>query len=94
MGTTLLDKYSLLHFAVGIVAYFWSVGFWQFAALHTGFEFVENTSTGMKFINDYFTWWPGGKDRADNLVNQVGDTLSAMAGWAFARYQDSVFDRT
>ena len=89
MGTGFVDRYSLLHFAVGIVAYFWNIGIWQFTIFHTGFEFLENTTVGMGVINKYFTtWWPGGKDGPDTLLNQLGDTLSAMAGWYFAKLQD------
>ena len=40
MGYQLFDKYTYLHFAMGIVAYFWNI-------LHTIFEIVENTQMGM-----------------------------------------------
>ena len=55
MGNALLDQYSLLHFATGIVAYFWDVEFIMWTIMHIGFELVENTSQGMKFINNYLT---------------------------------------
>ena len=84
MGKTLLDEYSLLHFSVGVIAKQWSMDFWIFFILHTLFEFLENTKTGMWLINNYFTMWPGGKNYADSIINRVGDTISAAAGWLAA----------
>lgn len=81
MGKLLFDQYTLLHFAVGVVAYFWNVGFWMFMILHTIFEIVENTELGMGIINKYITFWPGGKPEPNNIVNRVGDTLGAGLGW-------------
>ncbi len=84
MGRQLTDAYSLLHFAVGVVARHWSVGFLLWMIVHTVFEIVENTKQGMDFINKYITWWPGGKDYADTLLNNLGDTVYAAAGWVAA----------
>ncbi len=84
MGTTLLDEYSLLHFATGIIARHWAVGFWLFVLIHSVFEYLENTPTGMRFITTYFTLWPGGKSSPDTLLNQVGDTITAGLGWLAA----------
>lgn len=82
MGNGWIDQYSLLHFSVGVVAYFWSMSFIVLILLHTLFEFVENTKVGMNLINTYFTqWWPGGKNFADSLENRISDTLFSGAGW-------------
>lgn len=81
MGQRFVDQYSLLHFAVGIVAYFFGVEWAPFLIVHALFEWVENTPTGMFIINTYLPGWPGGKPVADSVINRVGDTLFAMAGW-------------
>jgi hypothetical protein len=82
MGNKWIDQYSLLHFSVGVVAYFWSMSFIVLILLHTLFEFVENTKVGMNFINTYFTRrWPGGKEFSDSLENRISDTLFSGAGW-------------
>ena len=82
MGNRWIDQYSLLHFSVGVVAYFWSMSFIVLILLHTLFEFVENTNVGMNFINTYFTrWWPGGKEFSDSIENSISDTLFSGAGW-------------
>ena len=88
MGNQILDQYSLLHFATGVVAYFWGVPalFWFLG--HAAFELGENTEVGMKFINQTLTWWPGGKPRADSPINIVGDNIAAMCGWFTASYVD------
>ena len=84
MGTKLFDNFSLLHFAVGIVAFYWNISIIWTLIGHVIFEFSENTKIGMKFINDWIKMWPGGKDHPDSFINMVGDTVSAGLGWGFA----------
>ena len=92
MGLGVFDKYSLLHFAVGIVAYFWSISLLLLIIIHILFEYIENTQWGMKLINSYFKrWWPGGKTHPDNLINQTSDTLFSIFGWLVANYLDKVY---
>nr|QBK86912.1 MAG: hypothetical protein LCMAC103_02500 [Marseillevirus LCMAC103] len=83
MGAEMFDQFSLLHFAVGVVAYFWGVGFWLFLALHILFEWAENTATGMQFIRA-LPLWPGGKSAPDTGANRAGDVLAGQLGWAAA----------
>ena len=92
MGLRAFDQYSLLHFAVGIVAYFWSISFLITVVVHILFEFIENTPVGMNLINTYFTqWWPGGKTYPDNLLNKTSDTLFTGIGWITAKYLDDLY---
>lgn len=95
MGVNFTDKYSLLHFSVGVVTYFWSVPLLFAFILHSIFEYGENTKTGMKIINDFFVnrnyekynipfTWPGGKDKPDSLINILGDTFYFIAGWVLS----------
>lgn len=90
MGIYLFDQYSLLHFASGVIAYFFGINWVVWFLLHSLFEFIENTNMGMIFINNYLTFWPGGKPYPDSFLNNIGDTISAMAGWALAKYFDKV----
>jgi len=84
MGATLFDHYTYLHFAVGIVAYYWNVSLSLLTTLHIIFEWIENTSGGIWFINRYLTMWPGGKPSADSITNSIGDTIGAICGWLSA----------
>lgn len=94
MGHLLFDQYSLLHFAVGIIAYFWEIPFYLLFFFHILFEYSENTTTGMFVINKYFkNIWPGGKPRADTLINSIGDTCSAIIGWIIASIADKYAKR-
>ena len=88
MGEKLLDRFSLLHFASGIIAYFFGIGWAQWFILHSLFELLENTQIGIELINGLFPFWPGGKRQPDSFINSVGDTLAAMVGWWVA-YQVS-----
>lgn len=92
MGLRIFDQYSLLHFAVGIIAYFWSISLLLLLIIHIVFEYVENTQWGIKLINTYFQkWWPGGKTHPDNLLNQTSDTVFSIFGWLIANYVDTIY---
>ena len=88
MGKKLFDKYTLLHFATGIIAYFLGINYWVWLIIHILFEIIENTPCGIKFINNYLVFWPGGKTKSDSLINSVGDTIGASIGWLCARSLD------
>ncbi len=90
MGQNALDQYSLLHFAVGIVAYFWGMSWQLLLFFHVLFELLENTPQGMRFINTYVPFWPGGKPKADSYINMVSDNLFSLLGWFVSRYADSL----
>jgi hypothetical protein len=83
MGLYFTDQFSLLHFAVGIVVYYWNMSFILWFIVHMIFEYVENTKYGMSIINN-FVYWPGGKDHADSLINNLGDQFYALIGWGSA----------
>lgn len=88
MGTKLFDQYSLIHFAVGVIVYFYRVPFLIWLLLHSLFEIVENSETGMYVIGNYIKIWPRGKPRADAFINSIGDTISAVLGWMTAKLLD------
>ena len=88
MGHKLIDQYTLLHFAVGIVVYFWGISLPVWFVIHIIFEILENTPQGIAFINNTFTIWPGGKPQANKFINRVGDTIGAILGWVLAYYVD------
>jgi hypothetical protein len=90
MGNYIFDQYSLLHFAVGIIAYFWNISLMTTLILHILFEIVENTNYGMHFINTYFKIWPGGKPYPDSFINSMGDNVSTVLGWLSAYYIDKL----
>ena len=90
MGQYLFDQYSILHFAVGIIAYFWNISFMTTLILHILFEIIENTPYGMHIINTYMKIWPGGKPYADSFINSMGDNLSTALGWMSAYYLDKL----
>lgn len=88
MGQFFFDQFSLLHFAVGIIAYFWGFSLFFTVIVHILFELLENTKYGMYFINHYVPFWPGGKPFADSMINQISDTLMSTVGWIMAQLAD------
>jgi hypothetical protein len=91
MGHYWFDQYSILHFATGILAYFWGVGLYLTMMVHILFELFENTTYGMWFINNWLPFWPGGKDHADSLVNNISDTLFTGVGWIISYKLDKYY---
>ena len=87
MGNLLIDQYTYLHFASGIIAYFWNISLKNWVILHAFFEILENTKVGIKIINKLY-YWPGGKPYPDSLINILGDTIGATLGWLSAFYLD------
>ena len=92
MGFQILDQYTLLHLAAGVIAYFWRVPALLWFLGNVAFEWGENTEVGMKLVNEIakFIGWPGGKKSADAMINMVGDTIAAVAGWYAAYYLDEL----
>lgn len=90
MGLYLIDQYSLLHFSVGVVFYFWGITFWRWTIIHLIFELFENTPSGIYLINNYFKFWPGGKTHADSLLNSTGDIVFGCLGWFIAKWFDEL----
>jgi hypothetical protein len=85
MGILFTDKFSLLHLASGIIAYYWRFSFLVWFVAHAAFELIENTQHGMQVIR-LFKMWPGGKSHADSVLNSVGDHFYACIGWVIAYY--------
>jgi hypothetical protein len=91
MGTRFFDQYSILHFATGIIAYFWGLSLIVWIIIHAIFEILENTKTGMYLINNYITCWPGGKPYSDWAINShIGDNIFSILGWLTAYYIDQI----
>jgi hypothetical protein len=90
MGTKIFDQYTYLHFAVGIIVYFWGISILNLFILHSIFEILENTQMGMKLINNYIVFWPGGKSQSDSIINVIGDTIGVIIGWSSAYYLDQI----
>jgi hypothetical protein len=88
MGLNFLDQFTYLHFASGIIAYFWGFTLTTWIIIHTIFEIMENTPLGMRLINRYIPIWPGNKPSSDSFINSVGDTMGGITGWVTARAID------
>jgi hypothetical protein len=93
MGYYWIDQYSILHFATGIIAYFWGISLYTTLILHILFELFENTTYGMIFINKWFPIWPGGKDHPDSLINCISDTLFTFIGWILSYKLDIIYSK-
>lgn len=84
MGSIFFDEFTLLHFATGIVAQYWSMPLWLWILVNIVYEWIENTKWGMHFITHNFKLWPGGKLESDTMVNRISDIFSGILGWLVA----------
>jgi hypothetical protein len=91
MGIKIFDQYSLLHFSTGCVAYFFGITLFWWIILHTLFEIIENSPNGVKFIDQYLKFWPGGKKSPDNLLNSCSDLVFAIIGHQIAKKLDKIY---
>ena len=82
MGRRFFDKFSFLHFSMGVILNYFDINLVISIILHTIFEYSENTF-GRAYINE-FSNWPGGKPKPDNLLNIFGDTVFFTIGWLTA----------
>ena len=85
MGIYFTDTFSLLHFASGIIAYYWNVSIVQWFIFHMLYEIIENRPNIVKMI-DTFPLWPGGKKNPDLIINSLGDQFYSILGWIFTHY--------
>lgn len=88
MGRDFIDRFSLLHFATGIVAQYWGTPLWLFILGHIAFEIFESTRFGMALFNRLP--FLKGLSGHSTWTNIVGDNLCAWAGWALASYVNDV----
>ena len=89
MGIKFTDNYSLLHIASGIIIYYWGVLFWNWFIIHLLYEYFENTTYGIWFINN-LTFWPGGRKGYDSITNMIGDQFYGLFGWLLAYYYNKI----
>jgi hypothetical protein len=81
MGKYFIDQYSLLHLSTGVIAYFWNIPLCIWIVLNILFEYIENTQVAFKFIDKYLSFWPGGKQSPDTILNIIGDIIFGIIGW-------------
>ena len=91
MGVKFIDKFTLLHFAMGSVAHYWGISFETWFIIHFLFELIENTKTVSKFIDTYLIIWPGGKRVPDTFINSLGDQIFALLGWMLTEQYTKLF---
>ena len=84
MGKSILNRYTILHFSVGMIWRYIGFDLLSLLIIHAIFEIVENTTIGMGFINNYFKLWPGGKTHADSKINSISDIVISLLGWMIA----------
>ena len=93
MGFAYYDQYSLLHFASGVLAFFWGVSLEVWIVLNIIFEFIENSQNGYKFIKFKIKQWPGSKPYCDSKLNSVTDIIFGIIGYLIAKHLYVHFDK-
>ena len=73
----IVDAYSIVHAASGVIARVLNLSLTQTIVLHTVFEVLENQY--LKFTPWSMKYFPD--PSKDTLVNSIGDTVSTVIGW-------------
>ena len=92
MGQLFFDQYTLLHFATGVIMFFWNINLKNAIIINILFEIFENSKFGMNFINNHFKIWPGGKSSSDSFINAITDIMFAVFGWLLAFKLDNYYN--
>ena len=93
MGFAYYDQYSLLHFASGVLAFFWGVSLEVWILLNILYEIIENSQSGYKFIKNRIKQWPGGKQYSDSKLNSLSDIIFCVIGYLIAKQLYIHFDK-
>ncbi len=93
MGYALYDQYSLLHFSMGVIAFFWGMTLETWIIINIIYEILENTQIGYKLIRDRIKQWPGGKPSPDSKINSITDIIFGIFGYLVAKKVYIHFDR-
>ena len=90
----IFDNYTYLHFAAGIIAYYWGFTLLEWTVFHLFLDIFERTDFGKKVLHFFIRIWPG---RDDNLLesyyNVFGDSASAVLGWLSAYLLDIMLQK-
>lgn len=90
MGIEIADTFSLLHFASGIIFYYWGMTLPLWILVNVVYEILENTV--MLKIIQKIPNWPGGKNFSDSIVNSTADIVFSTLGWVFASMVDTYLE--
>ena len=91
MGDKLIDQFSYLHLSTGLIAYFLRIKISHWFYIHLLFEILENRPESVMFVNKNIPFWPGGKEKSDDLYNSVSDQIFAMSGWYLGKWLDKYY---
>lgn len=86
MGVYFFDTYSILHFAVGIIAYYWGMSLGWWSIINLIYECLDNIF--LLNVLKKISIWPGGKKARDTLKNSLGDFVFGILGWFVAALLD------
>lgn len=91
MGTNTFDTFSILHFASGIIAYYWGISLHIWIILNIIYEIFDNI-IALELIGS-IKIWPGGKKYKDNLINSFSDVVFGVAGLVTVAMLDILIEK-
>ena len=90
----IFDRYTYLHFAAGIIAYYWGFTFVEWIVFHLFLDIFERTEFGKKVLQFFIRIWPGREQNVlESYYNVLGDSASAALGWGSAYLIDNMLQK-
>ena len=74
-----MDKYSLFHFSIGVIFYFFGIRLPFLILKYTIFAILKNTKNGIIFMDKYMKYWPDRK--TNDIIGSLINIVIAFIGW-------------
>ena len=87
----LIDRYSYLNFAIGIICFFSGISLKTLFIIRVLYFLIKNNKARIKYLNKYILWPK--QQNNDHLAKQIVDILLSLFGWLSANYKDIIIKR-
>ena len=90
----IIDRNTYLHFAAGIIAYYWGFTLIDWLILHILLDLFQRTKLGKKVTKIFARIWPEPSDlSSETYLNVLGDSAFAVLGWVSAYLLDKFLQK-
>ena len=90
----IVDRYTYLHFAAGIIAYYWGFTLIEWISVHIILDIFQRTELGKKVTKFILRIWPESPDlSSESYLNILGDSTFTVLGWCSAYLLDKLLQK-
>ena len=90
----IIDRNTYLHFAAGIIAYYWGFTLIEWIVVHILLDIFQRTEIGKKVTKFFLRIWPESGDLTpESYLNILGDSTFTILGWCSAYLLDKLLQK-